>query len=98
MATLNTEENERLEKLFQQAGASGEDREFWLSRLPAMPDTVRESILGLLEMFPAELGWFRGIQVRKEEALRIHDQPMWQAIVDEEAEHLSTVTPLTPQP
>ena len=96
MTALNTAETERLEKLFQHAGASGEDREFWLSRIAAMPDSVRESILGLLEMFPRELAWFRGIQTRKEQARRAHDQTAWQTIVDEEATHLSTLNPLIP--
>ena len=96
MTALNTAETERLEKLFQHAGASGEDREFWLSRIAAMPDSVRESILGLLEMFPRELAWFRDIQIRKEQALHARDQALWQAIVDEEAKHLSTLSPLIP--
>lgn len=64
-------------------------KDFWTPRLEVMSEAGQETILALFEMFPKEIGWLEGVQMRKEEALSKQDTALWEKIVDEEEKHMA---------
>ncbi len=88
---LTKEQEMRLNLIFSLAETEKSARDFWISRLEIMPEEARDNIIALLEMFPEEINWFKGLQLRKEEALAKRDRQAWQKIIEEEGKHLSII-------
>lgn len=88
---LTKEQEARLNLVFSLARAKKGNQDFWISRLETMPEEAQDNIIALFEMFPEEIDWFKGLQLRKEEALAKRDRQAWQKIIEEEGKHLSII-------
>jgi hypothetical protein len=86
---MNEVVQHRLEAVFEVGNVLEEVKAYWLEKIGAMPEALQFEAINLFEYMPEDLGWFKDIQIKKEEALKAGDKAKWEAIVTEEKEKLS---------
>lgn len=76
--------NQKLLEFFQRIHMADNDKDFWMVRLENLPENIQGNIIGLFELYPESMQWFRAIQEKKERVLADFDWSKWRTIIEEE--------------